>query len=776
MPLQLVLDLDQQVAEPAFDDVLWTLLFVTCVWVVGKLVTAVGVPTLVGEIAVGVLLGPHVLNWVPQWQALMLYGEVGLILLVVEAGLDVDLEVLKLLGPRGVAVALTGSLTPLAIGFGLSHWGLGLPWLSALAVGCALAPTSMGIAVNVLKKGKALNTPTGQLVVAAAVLDDVIALVLLAELQALENPRLLRLVLPVISSVVLMAGFGWFGTRVIPLLFRRVLPRVAPKHREKLLLGLLLFLAIVLIPAAHQMGSSHLLGCFLAGFSFCTDPHVRGVWSTQLKRLLQWLLRLFFACTIGFEIPVRQFASAEVVHRACVFFIAILGKVSTGVWAVPLSIPEFFKVGFAMATWGEFAFIVATSARSRGLIDQLTFSALILAVVLSILLSPMLLRLTLRSSERHAAARLALARQESIPKPRKVAATRGEGVRDASRRVARANHDSDCDDGDEEEGGGRVPLYFRLVTRSAPAWGLNARLMERLAEHSLQILDFRSQHDEDAANPRSSLLTNELYLRDPATRAPPLLELPPTVEGEVRDRINELLAAISTLFTDGGTATVERWVPGVTPPAEPAGELTTHGDAYTEHRGGGAPWGALSNAGSQYDGKSQILLGDRIACEPPPHEPHLHECNEFRGGELAPQRVHAHGPEPSGCAGWSPGCAGSTGRCAAPEPACRSSGSYEACLQLDPHDQLEACEVHAPAGPAIARSAPNSGRGSAALRFGGGAVAAQHAQRPESLDGFVRRGEGASSEASVHSGVPSLLGGEEDFDDGATNMWGEYKI
>ena len=96
---------------------------------------------------------------------------------------------LRLIGLRGVGVAVSGSIAPLAIASSLGILVLGLDWKAALAVGCTLAPTSMGIALNVLKKGRVLNTPTGQLIIAAAVLDDVIALVLLAMLTALDDPR-----------------------------------------------------------------------------------------------------------------------------------------------------------------------------------------------------------------------------------------------------------------------------------------------------------------------------------------------------------------------------------------------------------------------------------------------------------------------------------------------------------------------------------------------------------------------------------------------------------
>ena len=162
-----------EVIEPTFDDVLWTLLFMTSLWIGGKLAAKLGMPGLVGEIAVGISLGPHGVALVPAPEALMLYGEVGLMLLVLEAGLDVDLAMLKVIGLRGVGVAISGSLAPLTGGALIASFGFGLGWKAALAVGCALAPTSMGIALNVLKGGGVLNTPTGQLIIAAAVLDDV---------------------------------------------------------------------------------------------------------------------------------------------------------------------------------------------------------------------------------------------------------------------------------------------------------------------------------------------------------------------------------------------------------------------------------------------------------------------------------------------------------------------------------------------------------------------------------------------------------------------------
>lgn len=103
---------------------------------------------------------------------------------------------------------------------------------------------------------------------------------------------------------------------------------------------------------------------------------------------------------------MRSFAQPAVIWRAALLCSASLGKVATGLWAVPLRTSEFFTVGFAMAAWGEFAFITATTARDAAIFDNVTFSATILAVLVSIIVAPTLLRLTLAHSSRTAFERI----------------------------------------------------------------------------------------------------------------------------------------------------------------------------------------------------------------------------------------------------------------------------------------------------------------------------------------------------------------------------------
>lgn len=168
-----------------FNLIYHTLIFVVALWISGKLVVRLGAPALVGEILVGIVLGPNLLNFVPKPSSLQLYGEMGLILLIVEAGIHVDLELLAIVGQRALILGIVGSAVPMSLGFGVCY---ALGWFSTLecfAVGATMATMSTGIALNVLRAGGVLNQPTGQLIIAAATVNEMVNIFLLTTLEAI---------------------------------------------------------------------------------------------------------------------------------------------------------------------------------------------------------------------------------------------------------------------------------------------------------------------------------------------------------------------------------------------------------------------------------------------------------------------------------------------------------------------------------------------------------------------------------------------------------------
>ena len=278
--------------DESFLHLYYMMLFVSLIWIIGKLFNKIGMPELVGQIVTGMIFGPYGLNILGDHgsEIFIIIGEIGLIMLVVEAGLDVDIGMLKLIGPRGLMVAIFGSQLPLLIGFVIATF-MELSIQSSLAIGACFAPTSMGIALNVLKEAKILNTPTGQLIIAAAILDDVIALMLLSELNAMSNPTIINIILPLIVSPMLILFFGYLSIKTVPRFIKYLMNKIPSKYQASSVLMLLFVFTFMLVPGCYYAGSSHLLGSFLAGLMFCTDHNtIHDKWNKQIKRELNCVL------------------------------------------------------------------------------------------------------------------------------------------------------------------------------------------------------------------------------------------------------------------------------------------------------------------------------------------------------------------------------------------------------------------------------------------------------------------------------------------------------
>lgn len=308
---------------------------------------------------------------------------------------------LRQIGGKAFLIALVGSVGPVTIGFALAT-AMGAEWQPALACGMTLGPTSMGIALNVLKSGGVLETETGQLIITAAVIDDVLALIILSILQALANPTPMGFIRPVLSSALWIGIGGGIALFIVPGLMRRFMDRVPERHQQNLTLAVLLTVSIACTAAAKFTYSSYLLGSFIGGLCFAHNQTEHDVWVHQVKRITSWLLRLFFGGTVAFVVPIKSFTSPKVIWQGCFLLVALLGKLATGFLAQrPLTCQSVLTVGWSMSAWGEFAFIVATTAAADGIIDTGTpagrdlFASVLLAVLLSTVISPFALKMVL---------------------------------------------------------------------------------------------------------------------------------------------------------------------------------------------------------------------------------------------------------------------------------------------------------------------------------------------------------------------------------------------
>lgn len=139
-----------------------------------------GIPSVIGELAAGIILGPSLLGWVSVNETLEILAEIGIILLLLEVGMDTDVYRLAKAGAKPIVVAVAGFGLPFVFGAGVSLYGFGLPLIASLFIGGTLTATSIGITVRVLTELRRRSSDEAQIVIGAAVLDDILGVIALA--------------------------------------------------------------------------------------------------------------------------------------------------------------------------------------------------------------------------------------------------------------------------------------------------------------------------------------------------------------------------------------------------------------------------------------------------------------------------------------------------------------------------------------------------------------------------------------------------------------------
>ena len=223
-------------------------------------------PPLIGELTAGIILGPSVLGWVEPNQVLVFLAEIGIILLLFEVGLGTDMERLVRAGPRASVVAVGGFILPFLLGSAAAYYGFGLPVMVSLFIGGTLTATSIGITIRVLSDLGRQNEYEGQIVLGAAVIDDLLGVFLLAVLYEFTTSGTVSLAST--GNIILFVGAFFF---LAPLAAKALSPLMQRYHDLSELPGMIpiVLVSMVLLFAAlaQNIGAPHLLGGFAAGLA-----------------------------------------------------------------------------------------------------------------------------------------------------------------------------------------------------------------------------------------------------------------------------------------------------------------------------------------------------------------------------------------------------------------------------------------------------------------------------------------------------------------------------
>lgn len=354
-------------------------------------------PAAVAQVLVGLIIGPPLLGWVHPGESLQLIGQLGVVLLLGMAGLHLGVGRLLQDGWTGLWVASLGMLFCLAGGYGFSIL-LGSPHTEAIYVGTALTATSIGISVQVLHQLGLINHKVGRIVVAAAVIDDVLALYLLAIVHGVLTEALSPLQLG--GSIILAAV-------IITIIFF-VCRWLAKESDEKVFDNKYPFslIAVVIVIVGfgwltETLGYSLVVGGFFAGLGLGDGlgPVHRNRLTKQLEGLVMVLVPFFFV-TVGSSAEWAALKDPNMPTFVIgLLIIAMLGKISGGFFGawrggsprVPL------LIGVSMSPRGEVALVIAGLGFAQGHISHHVLVALILITIGAALISPMLMAPLARS-------------------------------------------------------------------------------------------------------------------------------------------------------------------------------------------------------------------------------------------------------------------------------------------------------------------------------------------------------------------------------------------
>lgn len=361
-------------------------------------------PAVIGELIAGVILGPSILGWLEPNEVLKLLAEIGIILLLFEVGLETDVKRLVNTGKKSFIVAIGGFFVPFVLGFSLSYWIFELSLLVSLFIGGTLTATSIGITIRVLSDLKRQHGKEGQIVLGAAVLDDILGVVLLALLYEFSTGGGVSMANT--SKVLIFVGAFFvlapLAAKLISILINRYdahseIPGLIPTT----IVSLVLFFAWL----AHEMGAPELLGGFAAGLALSrrfflplgiaihTDENFAHRIEEQMRPIIHLFTPIFFVM-VGLSLNLHEidWSSPFIWSFSLMFFvIAVLGKFS-GVLFIRESRQMKLIIGLAMVPRGEVGLIFAELGRVGGIFNNEIYAGIIIVIALTTILPPLVMK------------------------------------------------------------------------------------------------------------------------------------------------------------------------------------------------------------------------------------------------------------------------------------------------------------------------------------------------------------------------------------------------
>ncbi|MEG1068424.1 MAG: cation:proton antiporter [Anaerovoracaceae bacterium] len=361
----------------------------------GGISEKVNMPQVVGALVAGVILGPSVLGFVTETDFISMTSEIGVILLMFMAGLDTDMDEIKQNSVSLLVIAGFGVIVPLIGGFVAYYYYFNVDSsdfnqiLQAVFMGVILTATSVSITVEALREMGKLNGRVGSAILGAAVIDDIIGIIILTIVTSLKDSSvsIIFILFKVIGYCILMAIIA-FGIKKMSSFIDLI--------KDKRRVSIYVFASCMIIAYVSEefFGIADITGAYLLGL-FLSKLEVKPDIAKKMTVPAYLFFSPIFFASIGIKTEISGMTTNLLIFSLLILVIAILSKVigcSIGARLCKYTPSESFHIGIGMISRGEVALIVAQKGYNLGLLHSALFSPVVLVVIVTTMVTPILLK------------------------------------------------------------------------------------------------------------------------------------------------------------------------------------------------------------------------------------------------------------------------------------------------------------------------------------------------------------------------------------------------
>lgn len=370
----------------------------------GLVTKKVKLPQVVGALLAGLILGPACFGVLKETEFIKQVSEIGVIVLMFCAGLETDIKELKKTGKSSFIIALLGVIVPLLAGWGVAaifNKDSDLPTsitLQNIFIGIILTATSVSITVETLKEMGRLSSKSGNAILGAALIDDILGIIALTIVTSCADKSvniglvMLKIVLFFVFAIVVAVAFNFA--------FNKWSGRSKKDLRRYVIIGFV-FCLLMSYCAEKFFGVADITGAFVAGLALSNGPRATYL-TNRFETLSYMLLSPVFFASIGLKVVIPKMSASIIIFAVVLLVIAVLTKIigcGLGAKICKFSNKDSLRIGIGMISRGEVALIVASKGEAVGLMNDKYFGPIVITVVVTTIITPILLKFVYKSKD-----------------------------------------------------------------------------------------------------------------------------------------------------------------------------------------------------------------------------------------------------------------------------------------------------------------------------------------------------------------------------------------